>query len=78
MEPRTKLSILLQLMEGENWVDAIKFASAFPDLGPQKAAIRRAASALLSPQFYREMGQSPEAHMAAGIEALRERYLQPR
>lgn len=76
MEPQTKLSRLLEMMAAEDWTSAVKFASQFPDLGSHKAAIRRASAALLSPQFYRELGQSPEALLTEGIKALQQRYQQ--
>lgn len=75
-QPRTKLSELLELMKAEDWVSAVKFASQSSDLGTHKAAIRRASAALLSPQFYRELGQSPEALLSEGIKALQQRYQQ--
>lgn len=71
----TKLSRLLGHMEREEWRDALKLAASFARLGDHKVAIQRGWEALARPELYRQMGKDPDALVAAGIEALRERYL---
>jgi hypothetical protein len=72
--PPTKLSQLLVLMNAEDWRKALAFASKFGDLGEHKAAITRGHNAAVNPDFYRQIKQDPEAHIAAGIAALKARY----
>jgi hypothetical protein len=72
--PRTKLSRLLEYMAAADWHSALRLAAKFPQLGAHKAAITRAWNAIQSPQFYRELGQDPDALIAAGVAALKERY----
>jgi hypothetical protein len=71
----SKLSRLLRMMTAEDWEGALRMAAKFPDLGAHKAAITRAWDAHQSPSLYRQMGKDPAALWAAGIEALKERYL---
>jgi hypothetical protein len=61
-------------MQRGDWRRAIGIASKFYDLGAEKAAIMRAASAFLSPAMYRQMGQDPAALIEAGKQALIRRY----
>ena len=62
------------MMRAGEWARAIRFASKFPRLGEHKEAIMRAASALLSPELYRQMGRDPAQLVAAGVDALKSRY----
>lgn len=73
--PRTKLSILLELMENEQWNKALSLAAKFRDLGAHKEAITRGHNAATNPAFYRQLGKAPETLVEAGIKALKERYL---
>lgn len=66
-----KLNIL---MDANEWEKAIKLAAKWPDLGEHKATIQRGASALLSPNFYRQIGQNPDELIKAAKEALIARY----
>lgn len=57
--------------------EALRLAASFPHLGPQREAISRGWQAAQRPDFYRELGQDPDAHVAAGVAAVRERYERP-
>ena len=72
---QTKRARLLALMEAEDWRAALRLAASFPELGCHKAAIVRAHEAGWRPGFSRALGRSPEADIAAGVAALRARYL---
>ena len=72
--PPRKVDALLAAMAAGHWPKAIKMAARWPKLGEQREAIKAASAALLSPDFYRGLGQDPEAMIAAGIEALKARY----
>lgn len=54
---------------------ALRVASSFQHLGKHKAAITRGWAALQRPDFYRELGQNPDALVAEGLAAVRERYI---
>lgn len=75
MQPRTKLSILLDHMEAGRWQDAFRVAARFQDLGAHRAAILDAHSAFTSPNWMRQLGRDPDAAIKAGIAALRARYV---
>ena len=70
----TKLAQVQAAMAAGDWPLAFSIASKFARLGPQKAAIMRAASARLSPGFYRGLRQDPAAIIEAGKAAMRERF----
>ena len=70
-----KIDILRAHMEKGEWEKAIRLASKFPRLGKEKDAIMRAAASMTSPELYRGMGKCPDALFAAGVEALKARYL---
>ena len=53
---------------------AFSIASKFTRLGPQRAAIKRAQAARLSPGLYRQLGRDPAAIIEEGKAALRERF----
>lgn len=72
--PPRKLDGVLAAMRADNWHEAIRLAAKFPRLGPQGPAIMRAHEAIQRPDFQRQLGRDPEALIAAGIAALRERY----
>lgn len=73
-ERETKLAALLRTMGRGNWKKALSLASRFPRLGRQADAIRRGHEASQRPEFYRGMGQNPEALITIGIYALKSRY----
>lgn len=70
----TQLSKLKALMAQGDYRAALKLAAGWPRLGAHKAPIERAWAALTNPEFYREIGKDPEALVAAGVAAIRERY----
>lgn len=71
----TKLSVLLGHMERNDWDAALSLAAKFHDLGDHEEAITRAHNARIRPDFYRQLKQDPDALVAAGIAALKARYL---
>lgn len=71
----TKLSQLLAMMERGEWEGALRMAAKFPDLGEHKRAITLAWDSFQSPSLYRQMGRDPAALWAAGVAALKARYL---
>lgn len=75
MQPRTKLSILLEHMDAGRWQEAFRIAARFQDLGAQRAAILDAHSAYTSPAWMRQLGRDPDEAIKAGIAALRARYV---
>jgi len=74
MEYRTQLSILLDHMQAGRWQEALKMAARWHDLGGHKTVIERGATAIEHPEFYKQLGQDPDALVAAGIDALKHRY----
>lgn len=70
----TKLSKVKAAAFTGDWREAIRLAAKFHELGTQKEAITRAWNAYQSPDFYRDLGENPDALTAAGITALKERY----
>lgn len=71
----TKRAQLVALMGLGNWRAALSMAAKFADLGAQEVAIRRGHEAMQRPDFQRQLGRNPEAQIAAGIEALKARYM---
>ena len=69
-----KIDTLRRFMDAGEWEKAVRFAARFPRLGEHKAAITRAASALLSPALYRDMGKDPEVLLEEAVSALKMRY----
>lgn len=61
-------------MRAGQWERALAMAARWPRLGVEREAIQRAASALLSPVFYRAIGEDPAALIENGKAALRRRY----
>jgi hypothetical protein len=72
---QTKLSKLLELMAAEKWPEALKFAAKFPRLGAERDAILTAKDAILHPHFALSIKQNPEILIAAGVAALKSKYL---
>jgi hypothetical protein len=71
---KTKAQELRDLMASEDWHGALRLASRFPRLGEHREAIQLGWSAMSQPDFYRQIRKDPDALVAAGIQALRERY----
>lgn len=69
-----KIDTLKQHMAAGEWPKALKLAASWPRLGEHKAAIQKAWAAQSNPSFYRQIGQDPDALVAAGINALKNRY----
>jgi hypothetical protein len=74
MEIETKKARLLRLMASQNWREALRLAAEFRELGEHRDPIQRAHSAVVHPNWSRQMRRDPAADIAAGIEALRQRY----
>lgn len=75
--PPRKVDKLRALMAAGKWRQALSLAASWPELGEHRDLIKQAASAALSPRFYSSMGKDPDALIAAGVEALKERYGDP-
>lgn len=72
--PRTKLSVIRELMAAEQWEKAVRMAAKFPRLGDQRNAILDAALAYTNPSFCSQIRKDPEALKVAGRAALIERF----
>lgn len=72
--PPKKIDVLHGYMAAGDWVAALRLAARFPRLGEHKDAITRGWAALQNPTFYKEIGKDPDALVAAGVAALKERY----
>lgn len=70
----TKISQLKAFLDEGNHRKAIRLAASFWDLADSSKAIQQAASALTSPDMYRQMGMDPDALVAEGIRVIKERY----
>jgi len=64
---------ICQMMRDGDWSGALRVASK-KNIGPQREAVSRAWSAIRNPDFYREIGDDPDAIVEAGIEALKIRF----
>lgn len=62
------------LVEAGRFRDAIIRASKFADLGDHRDRILSAREAYQRPDFQKQLGKNPDALIADGIAALRERY----
>lgn len=71
----TKISKLLAMMDSEDWLNAIKFAAKFHDLGCERDFILRAKDAIHNPLFFQQIKKDPELLIAEGKSALRRRYV---
>lgn len=74
MPLETKLSKLKSLMADGKHREALRLAASWPRLGEHKEAIQKGRAADVHPEFYQQIGQDPDALVAAGIAAIRERY----
>jgi hypothetical protein len=72
--PEKKIDTLRRFMAAEDWENALRLAARFQDLGGERVPITRGWEALKRPSFYRALGQDPDAHVRAAVEALRRRY----
>ena len=72
--PPKKIALLRAAAGAGDWRAALRIASRFPALGDAKGAVMGAWEALARPAFQRSLGRSPDALIAAGIEALTARY----
>lgn len=73
--PASKLDQIAVLMKTGKWEEALKMAAKFQDLGDHAKPITQGANALANPDFYRQIKKDPAALVAAGIQALKERYV---
>jgi hypothetical protein len=69
-----QLARLRELVTAERWPEALALASKFRRLGNDSAVLQRAHNARLRPEFYRGLGQDPDALFSTGVDVLRERY----
>ena len=72
---QTKASRLRALMRAGKWQRALALANSFGRLGPDDRVIRTAHDAAQHGQFYRQIGRDPDVLIAAGVDALLDRYL---
>lgn len=72
--PGTRLAKLVAAWDAGEKARALAIAADFGELGAEGPAIRRGASARLSPDFYRELGQDPDALVDAAYDAIARRY----
>jgi hypothetical protein len=70
----TKLAKLKRHMATGEHVEALRLCAKWHDLGAHKERITRGWAAYQYPQFYREIGQDPDALFADALAAIRERY----
>jgi hypothetical protein len=63
-------------MAADDWDTALRLAARFQRLGDHKVAIKRAADAVLRPDFYRQLGYDIGAVHSEGIAALKDRFSQ--
>lgn len=73
-KPGTKLRAVQEAMSEGRWSDAIRTAAKFPRLGDEERAIKRAASAIETPEFVRELRRDPDEDIEEGKRALRRRF----
>ena len=71
---QTKLSQVKQYMADGNYHTALRLAASFPRLGDHREPITRGWAALTNPGFYREIECDPDELVAAGLDAIRERW----
>lgn len=70
----TKTEILKTAMLKQDWEQAIKIASKFPNLGEHKNEIKTAKDAMFVPSFYEQIGKNPKDLIAIGVDAIKVRY----
>lgn len=68
-----KLRQVIEVLDRDGEEAAVKFAGRLSGavLGDARDDVQRAASAKVRPDFYRQLGQNPEALYARGVLALR-------
>lgn len=71
---KTKLSEVREAAAAGNWKQAILKAAKFGDLGNERNDILSAREAINRPDFMRQLRRDPETLIAAGINALKQRY----
>jgi hypothetical protein len=74
--PASKKDQIVRLLKTSEERKALAMAAKFPDLGEHKAAITKGNNAAKNPDFYRQIKQDPDALVAAGVAALKARYLE--
>ena len=72
---KTKISLLIEQIENNNWKKALSIAAKFRDLGDFKSEIVRAHECLTNPRFYQSIGFDIDATVEIGKSALIARYL---
>lgn len=72
--PETKLSQLRAAYTDGRMKTALRIAAKFPNLGVHAERIQRGWAALTRPGFYVELGCDPDALVADGLAAIKERY----
>ena len=72
--PPTKLSQVRDALAAGDVKKALRIAAKMGQLGDQAERITRAWNALTKPDFYRELGFDPDALVADGVVAMRERW----
>jgi len=70
----SKLARLKEAFAAGDTVGALRIAAKFPRLGDDAGPITRAWAAYSNPDFYRQIGQDPDALILAGADALRSKY----
>lgn len=73
--PPKKIDVLRGHMTRKEWRAALKLAASWGRLGEERAAITRGWEACVRPDFYRAIGKDPDTLVAAGVAALRRRYM---
>lgn len=74
MQPRSKASVVRELMAEDRWQEAIRIAARFPRLDQHRDAILGAHGAYTNPRFFAQLGRDLDAMKAAGRSALLERF----
>lgn len=70
----TKLGRLKELWASGDLHGALRIAARFPMLGTHRDAILQGWAARMNPDFYRQLGEDPEAIANRGLEAVAARY----
>ncbi len=70
----TKTSGILALMAAGDMRGAILAAARLPELGAYRDAILGAKEAIMNPGFQRQLKRDPDALLAAGFAALKEKF----
>lgn len=74
--PASKKDQIIRLLKTGEELKALAMAAKFPDLGEHRDAITKGNNAAKNPDFYQQIKQDPAALVAAGVAALRARYLE--